>query len=194
MEFNLTQCLLSHTHCLGWAGMWDLGGTVWAVTLVAHLNAKLINRVWDFLFVSPFFMFMFLTRARDEISIYNSLSSPGMFGWVFFFFTLFCCSDDKVSHLEFYLISEDEKELKGGWAHLTLSRILQKEDEWLGKGSCPSRAEFIPGSELHPGFSFTWGDHPADPTDPSLLSWGMAFCPGCSACLLETLCFQSSQV
>lgn len=86
MEFNLTQCLLSHTHCLGWAGMWDLGGTVWAVTLVAHLNAKLINRVWDFLFVSPFFMFMFLTRARDEISIYNSLSSPGMFGWVFFFF------------------------------------------------------------------------------------------------------------
>lgn len=54
------------------------------MTLVAHLNAKLINRVWDFLFVSPFFMFMFLTRARDEISIYNSLSSPGMFGWVFF--------------------------------------------------------------------------------------------------------------
>lgn len=99
------------------------------MTLVAHLNAKLINRVWDFLFVSPFFMFMFLTRARDEISIYNSLSSPGMFGWVFFFFILFCCSDDKVSHLEFYLISEDEKELKGGWAHLTLSRILQKEDE-----------------------------------------------------------------
>lgn len=47
----------------------------------------------------------------------------------FFFFTLFCCSDDKVSNLEFYLISEDEKELKGGWAHLTLSRILQKEDE-----------------------------------------------------------------
>lgn len=72
-------------------------------------------------------MFTFLTRARDEISIYNSLSSPGMF-----FFFLFCCSDDKVSHLEFYLISEDEKELKassGCWAHLTLSRILQKEDE-----------------------------------------------------------------
>lgn len=49
-----------------------------------------------------------------------------------FFFFLFCCSDDKVSHLEFYLISEDEKELKassGCWAHLTLSRILQKEDE-----------------------------------------------------------------
>lgn len=70
--------------------MWHLGGAVCAVTLVAHLNAKLINRVWDFLFVSPlfffFFMFTFLTRARDEISIYNSLSSPGMFGWVFFFF------------------------------------------------------------------------------------------------------------
>lgn len=102
---------------------------------------------------------------------------------VFFFFFHFCYSDDKVSHLEFYLISEDEKELKassGGWAHLTLSRILQKEDEWLGKGSCPQRMEFIPGSELHPGFSFTWGDHPADPTAPSLLSWGMASRPGCT--------------
>lgn len=103
------------------------------MTLVAHLNAKLINRVWDFLFVSPFFfMFTFLTRARDEIPIYNSLSSQGMFGWVFFSSPLFYCSDDKVSHLVFYLISGDEKELKapsGGWAHLTLSRILQKEDE-----------------------------------------------------------------
>lgn len=51
--------------------------------------------------------------------------------FLLFFFSPLCCSDDKVSPSECYLISEDEKELKaspGGWDHLTLSGVLQKVD------------------------------------------------------------------
>lgn len=103
------------------------------MTLVAHLNAKLINRVWDFLFVSPFFL---CSRSLQEQEMKYPSTIPfhlqACLAGFFFPSPLFYCSDDKVSHLVFYLISGDEKELKapsGGWAHLTLSRILQKEDE-----------------------------------------------------------------
>lgn len=46
------------------AGTWDLEGTVFEVTLVPHLNAKLINHVWDFVFVSFFFCFHVCYKSK----------------------------------------------------------------------------------------------------------------------------------
>lgn len=93
------------------AGRWDLEGAACAVTLVPHLNAKLINRVWDSLFVSVFWL---LSRSFQEQEM--KYPSPIPFHLQACFsppppFQL-CCSDDKVSPSECYLVSKEEKELK----------------------------------------------------------------------------------
>lgn len=107
------------------AGTRDLERTVCTVTLVPHLNAKLISRVWDFFFFffACFFLFFLFSRSLQEQEMKYPSRIP--------FHLRVCCSDDKVSPLEFYLISKDEKELKaspGGWVHLTLAGILRMAD------------------------------------------------------------------
>lgn len=105
---------------------------------------------------------------------------------MFFFFFSYRCSDDKVSPLDFDLISEDEKELKASQGRLG-SRYPTWDPAEGGRVSC--QRCLAPRAGVHP-FPSPVGDHA---TELSPLSWGAAPCSGVRACVLETLAFQSNQ-